>query len=134
MHDRLARLEKAMEELRAENRELRADVQEIRERIYRESGINVGVTTPSRRRILMRWAVPLVSIVLVVVPVVVLTLNHATAFWSTVIGALNALFVYFVGPGAIRLLAEGLVRAVPGIVLGQTTRLAVDSMRRKKAK
>jgi hypothetical protein len=135
VEERLARLEEALEEFRAENRELRFQLNELRAQVKQAADALPPVTESQESpRWRTRWAVALLIFFIVVVPVVALTLGHVNAFWSTVIGTLNAMFVYFIGPGAIRLLAEGLLRAIPGILLGQSARIAVDKMRGKKAR
>lgn len=139
MDERLARLEQALEELRAENRQLRRDLTELQERLVNEEAAAVvdqvaETDTAIRRRIRGRWIYAILITCIVVAPVALLTLWHTNAFISTGIGAINALIIYFIGPGAVRLLAEGLLRAIPGILLGQTARITVDSMRKKKAR
>ncbi|HWI52969.1 MAG TPA: hypothetical protein VNT01_12595 [Symbiobacteriaceae bacterium] len=139
MEERLARLEQALEELRAENGLLRRDLTELQERLANEEAAAVvdqvaETETAIRRRIKGRWIYAVLIASIVVAPVVLLTLRHTNAFVSTGVGALNALILYFIGPGAVRLLAEGLLRAIPGVLLGQTARITVDSMRKKKAR
>jgi cation transport ATPase len=143
--ERLARLEQALEELRAENRELRRDLTELQERLTQtemaatEAEADTAETAESaeataRQRAKGRWGYFALVSGLVAVPILAWTIWHANTFWSAVIGAVNALIVYFIGPGAVRLLAEGLLRAIPGVLLGQTARITVDSMRKKKAR
>ena len=139
MDERLARLEQALEELRAENRQLRRDLTGLQERLASEEAAAVvdqvaETETSIRRRLKGRWIYALLIACIVVAPVVLLTVRHKNAFLTTAVGAVNALIVYFIGPGAVRLLAEGLLRAIPGVLLGQTARITVDSMRKKKAR
>jgi len=136
--ERLARLEKALEELKAENRELRAEMKALRDRLIEETADNIvenaSAATPVRSKFRGRWTAIIALVCLVVVTVTVFTVWHPNAFWSTVVASVNALVVYFVGPGAVKLLVEGLLRAIPAVLLGQTTRIAVDNMRKKKAR
>ena len=139
MDERLTRLEQALEELRAENRQLRRDLSELQERLIQGEVAAVADQveandTAIRRRFRGRWTWVILIACIVVVPVFALTIWHQNALVSTVIGAVNALVVYFVGPGAVRLLIEGLLRAIPGVVLGQTARITVDNMRKRKAR
>lgn len=141
MNDRLTRLEKALEELRAENRELRAELQELRSQLpgaeaeeATEASLKAAAhEAQNRGRSIWRnrWSIIILGLCLVVVPIL-LWKSHLSTFWTTVVSAVNAIIVYFVGPGAIRLLIEGLVRAIPGVLLGQTARITVDSMRKKR--
>ena len=139
MEERLARLEQALDQLRTENGQLRQDLAEVRERLIQREAAAVAegvhqTETAIRGRFKSRWTYVILIACIVVVPVVALTIWHANPVTSTAIGALNALIVYFIGPGAVRLLAEGLLRAIPGILLGQTARITVDTMRKKKAR
>ncbi|HYF93518.1 MAG TPA: hypothetical protein VD969_14995 [Symbiobacteriaceae bacterium] len=139
MEDRIAKLEQALVELRAENGQLRQDLADLRERLIHSEAAAVAenvreTDTAIRKRFKGRWTYIVLIASIVVVPVIALTIWHQTPLVSTVIGALNALVVYFIGPGAVRLLAEGLLRAIPGVLLGQTARITVDSMRKKKAR
>lgn len=139
MDERLTKLEQALEDLREENRQLRRDLDDLRERLIQNEVAAVSdqvheTETAIRRPFRGRWTYIILIACAVVVPVVALTVWHTNALWSTVIGAINALVVYFVGPGAVRLLAEGLLRAIPGVLLGQTARITVDTMRKKKAR
>lgn len=144
--ERLARLEQALEELRAENRQLRRDLTELQDRLTEsetaaaaaeaETEVETAeaVEAAERQRVKGRWGYVALIAGLVAVPILALTIWHANTFWSAVIGAVNALIVYFIGPGAVRLLVEGLLRAIPGVLLGQTARITVDNMRKKKAR
>ncbi|HWI63506.1 MAG TPA: hypothetical protein VNT75_16840 [Symbiobacteriaceae bacterium] len=139
MDERLTRLEQALEELRAENQALRRDISELQERLIQGEAAAVADQveandTAIRRRFRGRWTWVILVASIVVVPVLALTIWHQNAVVSTVIGAVNALVVYFIGPGAVRLLIEGLLRAIPGVVLGQTARITVDNMRKRKAR
>jgi len=139
VEDRIAKLEQALVELRAENGQLRQDLADLRERLIHSEAAAVAenvreTDTAIRKRFKGRWTYIVLIASIVVVPVIALTIWHQTPLVSTVIGALNALVVYFIGPGAVRLLAEGLLRAIPGVLLGQTARITVDSMRKKKAR
>lgn len=139
MEDRLARLEQALEDLRSENGELRQELADLRERLIQSEAAAVAdevheTDNAIRRRFKGRWSVVILIASIVVVPILALTIWHANAVVSTAIGALNALVVYFIGPGAVRLLVEGLLRAIPGVLLGQTARITVDNMRKKKAR
>lgn len=152
MKEQLAQLEQAIEEIRLENRQLRVELAELRERLAANVQANTAADVAEdsaqpdgeapespkwevkvKRRSWGRWSVVILSVCVIVVPFAVLG-SHLNAFWTTVLGALNALIVYFIGPGAIKLLAEGLLRAIPGILLGQTARITVDSMRKKRAR
>lgn len=139
MDERLTQLEQAIEELRTENRQLRRDLSELQERLIQGEVAAVADQceandTAIRRRFRGRWTWVILVASIVVVPVLALTIWHQNAVVSTVIGAVNALVVYFIGPGAVRLLIEGLLRAIPGVVLGQTARITVDNMRKRKAR
>lgn len=138
MDERIARLEQALEELRAENRELRRDLTALQERLSQDetaaAEVEADAESNAQKRFKARWGYVALISGLVAVPVLAWTIWHANTFWSAVIGAVNALIVYFIGPGAVRLLAEGLLRAIPGVLLGQTARITVDSMRKKKAR
>lgn len=145
MEQRVARLEQAMTELLQENRQLRAELEVLRAQVQQsiaapsaetsaQQAAGAGTTTAARRWWSSRWSLLALGLIVVVVPVLAFSLGHVNAFWSTIIGSLNALFFYFVGPGAVRLLIEGLVRAIPGIALGQTTRIFVDKMRARRAR
>lgn len=139
MDERLARLEQAIAELRAENELLRRDLTDMRERLL-QSETAAGAepvqetNTALRGRSRSRWTWVVLGSCIVVVPILAVTLWHQSPVVSTGIGAVNALVVYFIGPGAIRLLIEGLLRAIPGVVLGQTARITVDNMRKRKAR
>lgn len=138
MEERLAQLERALEELQVQNQQLRSELNDLRERFDAE--IAADSTAPAepeapatrRRRIWARWYVIAGIIFVVALPMVLTKLGHMSAVSSAAIGFLNAVVVYLIGPGAIRLLAEGLLRAIPGVLLGQTTRIAVDNMRNKR--
>jgi hypothetical protein len=138
VEERLAQLERALEELRVQNQQLRSELNDLRERFELDSAAETTDSAETegpatrRRRIWARWYVIAGIIFVVALPMVLTKLGHMDAISSTAIGFINAVVVYFIGPGAIRLLAEGLVRAIPGVLLGQTTRIAVDNMRKKR--
>lgn len=139
MDARLARLEQSLDELKAENRQLRGELEELRGRVCQpepeSEADKAEQESQSRSRQRGRWTAALILLAgLIAVPTLVLTIWHPNAFWSTVVTSVNALLVYFIGPGAVRLLVEGLLRAIPGVVLGQTARITVDNMRRKRAR
>jgi lipopolysaccharide export LptBFGC system permease protein LptF len=146
VEDRLTSLEQAMVELREENRQLRQELAELRVQVQQSAAAPgtdtaaelaaASTATPhsARRWWSAKWPVVALFVFIVAVPVAFSSLGHLNAFWSTFIGTLNALFVYFIGPGAVRLLVEGLVRAIPGVALGQTTRIFVDKMRARRAR
>jgi hypothetical protein len=131
VEERLTRLEEALEHLREENRQLREELELLRALVERDTVSAAALVTPEAgRRSRLLWLV--LSLVGIVLPVVALTIWHWNAFWSTLLGAAQALLVYFLGPSAMRLMAEGLVRAIPGVLLGQTTRIALDNMRKRR--
>lgn len=137
MEQRLERLEQAISELQTENRRLRTELEELRTQLEREVEPDAGIdsviaSAPARRKFWSRWPGVVLIILIVVLPVVTLSFWHVNAFWSTFIGTLNGLFLYIIGPGIWRLLMEGLFRAIPGVLLGQSARLAVDRFRAKK--
>jgi hypothetical protein len=135
VEERVARLEQALEEIRAENRQLRTELEELRAQVTLEeadASEAAAADTSARRSFWTRTLVIILSIFVVGVPVLLTTAGHIDAIWSAAIGFVNALVVYLIGPGAIRLLAEGLVRAIPGVLLGHTTRIAFDNIRNKK--
>jgi O-antigen ligase len=139
VNDRLARLEQELAELKAENRRLRGDLDHLRDEVIAHMTAQLTVEAAAsdaavRTRLKGRWWYIILTTAVIVLPVVLLTILHANAFWSTVIGALNAIFVYMIGPAAVRLLAEGLIRAIPGVLLGQTARITLDKVRRKRAR
>lgn len=131
MDDRLARVEAALDELRLQNQQLQLEVQELRGQLA--NGV-VADTAPSLARGRARWTPLFLVLGLVVIPVIILTLWNVNAFWSATVGAVNGILFYLVGPKAIQLFIEGLFRAIPGIVLGQTTRIAVDTVRQRKTR
>ena len=135
MGGRLARLEKAVAQLQAENEELRQRVAELAARLPNEEILDpVESATPSGRwKAQMRRRWPLVAVALTIaVPLVALTVWHLDAFWSTAIGFLNGLLLYYIGPKAWALLIEGLFRAIPGVLFGQATRIALDRFRARR--
>lgn len=141
MEERVNRLEQSLADLQRENRELREQLAALRGEMNRsrvesatrqEVGGLLGL--PWRDRAWARWSVIALVIALVGVPVLAFTFGHVSAFWSTVIGAVNGVVLYLVGPGAMRLLIEGLFRAIPAVLFGQAARVAVDTYRRKKAR
>lgn len=87
-----------------------------------------------RSRVRGRYSVAFLILGLILVPVALITIGHLNAFWSTVVASLNAVIFYFVGPSAYHLLVEGLIRAIPGILLGQTARVTVDKMRNRRSR
>ncbi len=133
MEDRLAKVEQALAELREENRRLRQELEELKNRQIRPDGSEPDHLTPTQRKMWRRWSVVVLVLSLVVVPVLLLTVWHTNAFWTTTISAANALVVYFLGTGGLRLLVEGAIRAVPAILLGQTTRIAVERFRNRRS-
>jgi hypothetical protein len=140
--ERLARLEQAVQDLRDENQQLRRDMALLQERLEApsqtaasaESADDTCASADERRWFKSRWAYIGLVCGLIAVPILTLVFWRGSGAWSAVIGAVNALIVYFIGPGAIRLLAEGLLRAIPGVLLGQTARITLDNMRKKKAR
>lgn len=133
MEKRLAKLEAALEDMRTENRKLREEVQNVQlqlaeVRAYGDQGQSV-----QGRKLSTRWAVVVLAVTLIAVPVLAFTVGHTSAFWSTTIGAVNGLVLYIVGPGVWRLLGEGLFRAIPGVLFGQAARVAVDKYRQRRA-
>lgn len=134
MEDRLVRLEEALEELRVENRELRQELNELRAQVSQTAPVPAPITEEAEatRWWRSRWGVAVLAAVIVIVPMVALTVGHVSAFWTTVIGTVNAFFIYLIGPGLVRLLAEGLIRAIPTVLLGQSARLYLDKRRFKK--
>lgn len=157
MEERFAHVERAVADLEAENRRLRQEVeglqarvstleQEVSARVERlEQGMTAlqdplqeaeaeDAATPSgqwKGRLRRRW--PLVAVALTIaVPLVALSVWHLDAFWSTAIAFLNGLLLYYIGPRAWALLIEGLFRAIPGVLFGQATRIAVDRFRKRR--
>lgn len=134
MEERLTRLEEAVEELRSENAELRRQMRDLCEQ---NADLRMYESLPpptAQRRFWARWSVVVLVAALIAVPILAYTYGHTNAFWSTAIGALNGLVLYIVGPGAWRLLTEGLFRAIPAILFGQAARVAVDNYRKKRAR
>lgn len=134
MKERLERLETAVTELKQENKELREQLQAIAARLAEVDpamAVAVETASPGTQR-KAKWAVIGLVVSLVVMPVLAFTVGHLNGWWSTVLGALNAVILYLVGPGVYHLLIEGLVRAIPAVLLGQTTRVAIDKVRRKR--
>lgn len=134
MEERLKRLEEAVEELRSENAELRRQVQDLREQTADLRMYEALPPATAQRRFWAKWSVVVLVAALITVPILAYTYGHINAFWSTAIGALNGLVLYIVGPGAWRLLIEGLFRAIPAVLFGQAARVAVDTYRKKRAR
>ncbi|HEY3364538.1 MAG TPA: hypothetical protein VGK74_05755 [Symbiobacteriaceae bacterium] len=142
MEDRLAKVEQALKELQLENRQLRSDVKALRMAVRaRESAApHAGdhAIAPAevvrQTRLRSRYSVAFLVLGLILVPLLAITVGHLNAFWSSVIGAINGIILYFVGPGAYHLLIEGLIRAIPGILLGQTARVTLDKMRNRRSR
>lgn len=149
MEERLAQVEKAIEQLQLENERLKQDVAALqdREEHWRQELEDLAgrlpvestpddSTTPSGRwkgQMRRRW--PLVAVALTIaVPLVALSVWHLDAFWSTAIAFLNGILLYYIGPRAWALLIEGLFRAIPGVLFGQATRIAVDKYRTRRQK
>lgn len=133
MEQRLASLEATVQELWAENRKLRQDLQDLRLQLAEQQALDSSAPPEEQRRLPARWAVIVLAIALVAVPILAFSVWHTSAFWSTTIGGVNALVLYIVGPGVWRLLMEGLFRAIPGVLFGQAARVAVDKYRQKRA-
>lgn len=129
MEKRLTRLEQALEELRAENRALRDEVRQLRIRLAASGEPAPAAATGGRSWRRAKWSVIGLVLSLVLVPVVALSVLHMNAFQSTTIAAMNAVLLYLVGPSAWRLLAEGLVRAIPAVLFGHATRIAIEKWR-----
>lgn len=84
-------------------------------------------------RLRRRW--PLVAVALTIaVPLVALSVWHLDTFWSTTLGFLHGILLYYIGPRAWFLLIEGAFRAIPGVLFGQATRIAVDKFRERRSK
>lgn len=136
MEERLARLEKAVAQLQAENQCLKLHVADLAARLPAEEAPEDGVESATlkgrwKQQIRRRW--PLVAVALTIaVPLVALTVWHLDAFWSTAIGFLNGVLLYYLGPKAWALLVEGLFRAIPGVLFGQATRIALDKFRSRR--
>lgn len=129
MEKRMIRLEQALDELRADNRELRDEVRQLHIRLAAAEGPLSAGGANGRSWLRARWSVIGLVVSLAVVPVVALSVLHMNAYQSTTIAALNAFLLYLVGPSAWRLLAEGLLRAIPAVLFGQATRIAIDKVR-----
>jgi hypothetical protein len=134
VEERLDRLEQAIIALRMENQQLRTEVGSLKRKIYAAAEQQAEVADLEPPRFKSRWAFVGLSVLVVALPVVALTVWNMNAFWSTTIGAVNGILLYLIGPGILRLLIEGLFRAIPGVLFGQATRIAVDKYRQRKAR
>lgn len=133
METRLAKLEAALEELRAENCSLREELQNLKLQMSDAKASDTSAQPEEPRKPSARWSVIVLALTLIAVPILAFTVWHTNAFWSTTIGALNGLILYIVGPSVWRLLIEGLFRAIPGVLFGQAARVAVDKYRQRRA-
>lgn len=127
MEDRVAGLEQAVADLQQENARLREELVELR------ALITVGEPGRPRstRTFRARWSVLVLAVALVAVPAFAYSTLH-NGLVSTLIGALNGLILFIVGPGAWRLLIEGVFRAIPAVLFGQATRIAWEQYRNKR--
>jgi hypothetical protein len=116
------------QQLRSEAASLRADLEEVRHQadlpLHPPA---VSGTRWSGSRLLLALGL----IALLGAPILALSFWHLNALQSTVLTAVNAFLIYLFGPGIVRLLLEGFVRAIPGVLLGQTVRIAVDKFRNR---
>jgi hypothetical protein len=131
LEERLARLEHAVAELRTENMQLREQLRLLGAKP--EAGVPSEAASdalPAPRRARARWSVVALVASLILMPFLALTGLHMNAFQSTAVTALNAILLYVVGPAAWRLMIEGLVRAIPAVLFGQATRIAIEKWRK----
>ncbi len=142
MEERLAQLEQAVSALQVENEQLKQDLSDLRSRFQAligdqatEEEAHAETTRRGRIKSWLRKRWPLVALALgIAVPILALTVWHLDTFWSTFFAFLNGFLLYYVGPKAWALLIEGLFRAIPGVIFGQATRIAVDKYRARRTR
>lgn len=132
VEERLAKLEAAVAVLQAENLELRRELAQLQ---GREPGETDEATPKGRAEWWLKKRWPLVALALTIaIPVLSLTVWGLGAFRSTAIAFVNGLLIYLIGPQAWALFVEGIFRAIPGVLFGQATRIAVDKYRSRQSK
>jgi hypothetical protein len=144
VEERLKRVEASLLQLTVENRQLLEQLlnenRQLREQL---DALEAKMRPPTPAEVAAEVAPPAVDpkmsthrVVLSViasialVPVLAYTVLHMNAVQSTAVTAVNALLLYFLGPVAWRLLMEGLMRAIPAVLFGQATRIAMEKWRK----
>jgi hypothetical protein len=147
VEERLKRMEEALLQLTVENRKLLEQLLSENRQLREQFGaLEAQMRPPTPAEVAAevlpspveaktakhRVALSVITSV-ALVPVLAYTVLHMNAVQSmamTAVNALLALLLYFLGPVAGRLLMEGLMRAIPTVLFGQATRLAIDKWRK----
>lgn len=142
MAERLKRMEQSLLQLTVENRQLLEQLlnenRQLREQL---NALEAKMRPPTPAEVAARVAPPpaemstrrvVLSVIasVALVPVLAYTVLHMNAVQSTAVTAVNALLLYFLGPVAWRLLMEGVIRAIPAVLFGQATRIAIEKWRK----
>jgi hypothetical protein len=144
VEERLKRMEESLLQLTVENRklleQLLSENRQLREQF---AALEAKMRPPTPAEVAAQVAPPpaedktpthrvALSVIasVALVPVLAYTVLHMNALQSTAMTAVSALLTYFLGPVAWRLLMEGLMRAIPTVLFGQATRIAMNKWRK----